>query len=144
MIRKVSVDQVAATEPAAMAEEIVGQKEVQNTVDMPLEMMDIDALDTGQYQAMVIQDPNDKRNLKDFLRLAIVYPLTMRDLNLSNSDGRVRVGIIPLVRYLNVHTGIKASVGKGVTFDDRELMKTPWVRERCILGSVFTSTYGFS
>ena len=49
----------AATEmePEVAAQAVESTKETKNVVDMSLEMMDISALDTGQYQAMVIQDP---------------------------------------------------------------------------------------
>ena len=62
-------------EPQAVAQMIEGTKESRHTLDMALEMVDVDALDTGRYQAMVIQDPSDKRNIKGYLHLAIVYPL---------------------------------------------------------------------
>ena len=44
----------------------------ENKIDMGLEMLDVDAMDTGRYRAMVIQDPNDKQALKGFIKLARV------------------------------------------------------------------------
>ena len=40
-------------------------KDVESRMDMSLEMVDIVALDTGKYHAMVVQDPYDKRSIKE-------------------------------------------------------------------------------
>ena len=56
----------AVLEPQAMAQMIESTRESQHTLDMSLEMVDIDALDTGRYQAMVIQDTEDKRNIRGY------------------------------------------------------------------------------
>jgi hypothetical protein len=41
-------------------------------VDMDLELLDVDAMDTGRYRALVVQDPSDPRGLRGFVRLAAV------------------------------------------------------------------------
>jgi len=67
----------ALAEPEALAAIVEGSKEPANKVDLSLDMMDIDALDTGKFQAMVIQDPTDKRNIRGFFRLRYAYSTTM-------------------------------------------------------------------
>ena len=42
-------------------------------LDMYLEMVDVDALNTGQYHAMVIQDPNDKRSIVGFFQMFVAF-----------------------------------------------------------------------
>ena len=44
----------------------------EHKIDMGLEMLDVDAMDTGRYRALVIQDPNDKQGLKGFVKFARV------------------------------------------------------------------------
>ena len=113
-------------EPQAVAQMIEGTKESQYTLDMSLEMVDIDALDTGQYQAMVIQDPNDKRNIKGYLHLAIAYPFSVHVGNFPETGDLVMNGLSRLVTKLNEWTGIKASIAERVTFDSAEFFQTPW------------------
>ena len=64
-------------EPRAVAALIAGKKDAKPMADLSLEMMDVDALDTGHYQAMVIQDPSDKRNMSGFFHLAVVGAQTI-------------------------------------------------------------------
>ena len=64
-------------EPQSVAGIIEGSKEVEQKIDMSLELLDIQALDTGQYHALVVQDPEDKSNVKGFCRLAVVYSEAM-------------------------------------------------------------------
>ena len=46
-------------EPVLHASLIVGARQPENRIDMALSMLDVNSMDTGQYRAMVIQDPND-------------------------------------------------------------------------------------
>ena len=46
--------QASALEPEAVAKAIEGTREPDHKIDMSLEMMDIEALDTGLYHAMII------------------------------------------------------------------------------------------
>ena len=48
----------------------------EHKIDMGLEMLDVDAMDTGRYRALVIQDPNDKQGLKGFVKFARVISAT--------------------------------------------------------------------
>ena len=95
-------------------------------VDMSLEMVDIDALDTGRYQAMVVQDPEDKRNIKGYLHLAIAYPFCVQ-IRTFKTDDRLVNGLRRLIARLNEWTDIKASIDNRVTFDSAEFFETPWV-----------------
>ena len=69
--------------PQAAAQEILGAYEDQDVVDMSLEMVDVRALDTGKYHAMVIQDPTDKRLIKGYFHLLLARPHS-----LSRQGGR--------------------------------------------------------
>ena len=110
-----------------MAQMIESTKESRHTLDMALEMVDVDALDTGRYQAMVIQDPSDKRNIKGYLHLAIVYPLSVTERERYKGEGRLIEALQRLIAKLNEWTDIKASVSRRVTLDSPDFFKTPWV-----------------
>ena len=117
-------------EPCAFAQAIGGTREPADRIAMSLELLDVEALDTGRYQAMVIQDPNDKQNLKGYLRLAVAYPHSVQLLSWQqdlDALGELLTAVRGLVRKLNEWTDIKASVSKRITFDSVELFQTPWV-----------------
>ena len=114
-------------EPQTLAEQITGSKESKTVVDMSLEMVDIDALDTGEYQAMVIQDPSDKRNIRGYFHFVVAYSVTMRDIQWHSTDARLTFALKRLVDTMNKHTQIKADIKGRITFDSGELFKTPWV-----------------
>ena len=129
----------SSLEPAAMAEKIQGAKEADQKMDMSLEMLSIESLDTGQFHAMVIQNPHDKREIKGFFRLAGVYSHGMdrerkvRDFGVPNGAIRVLPNIVTAV---NRYTDIKARLGRAYCLDSRELLKIPWALITSIL--VFT------
>ena len=119
-------------EPQMMAQAIESTKETQHVVDMSLEMVDIEALDTGEYHAMVIQDPTDKRRIRGFFHMARAYPQSA-----ASAEGQVEWSygtamalpgaISNLVRGLNRYTEIRTDLITGFTLDSRELLNTPIV-----------------
>ena len=127
-------------EPQTMAEIVEGVKESKNAIDMTLEMVDTDALDMGQYQAAVIQDPMDKRNIRGFFHLAHTYRADQPPPRWWNHDSRRPAQIANLVAALNKYTDIKADLRGSFTFDNRELLKVPFVYFLC--GFSFKITEG--
>jgi hypothetical protein len=101
--------------------------QAENAVDMSLEMVDIEALDTGQYHAMVIQDPNDKRNIRGFFHLAEVYSTNLPALPSRNLLFAWPLAVPNLVKAMNEWTSIKTDLRARHTLDSEELFKTPWV-----------------
>jgi len=119
-------------EPHAVAAAIPQTKDMAQRMDMSLEMLDIQALDTGQYHAMVVQDPNDKRNIKGFFHLAAVYSANM---NAELQMTRIKQIGVPndavwampqIVAAINKYTSIKADMMGFYTLDSEELFKIPW------------------
>jgi hypothetical protein len=110
-------------------------------VDMSLEMVDVSALDTGEYQAMVIQDPQEKRNVKGFFHLAIVYSVSMRDRGMNVLDLRARQGLCRLVAFMNRYTQIRSDIVPDTyTFDSREMLSTPWIYAQALRAFEFTES----
>ena len=114
-------------EPATLAAAIHGEIKTAETVDISTEMVDIDALDTGQFHAMVIQNPNDRKDIRGFFHMAIAYSRTMRNRAWHNFDARKAAAIKRLADTMNRFTNIRTDVTHNVPFDSRELFKIPWV-----------------
>ncbi len=127
-IQQRSVSWDACLEPTAGSMAISGAKEPKDVVDMSLEMLDIDALDTGRYQAMVIQDPHDKRKIRGFFHMAVGNSVMKRVLP-GRDDLRARIvrGQVRLARAMNEYTDIKTDVAGEINIDSDELMKIPWI-----------------
>ena len=114
-------------EPRAVAEMVQGQKEAKNAVSMSLEMLDIEALDTGQYHAMVVQDPTDKRNIRGFFRLKYAYSASLRKRSYHGYEDRMLCALASLVDAISRYTDIKADFQGRICYTSPELLKTPWV-----------------
>ena len=101
----------------------------ENKVDPSLEMLDVNSLDTGQHQAVVIQDPNDLQSIRGFIKLPFVVPRNALD----------RPGIVPnrsieaLADGLNKYTNLQAAAFGPISFDDDRIFKFP-----LLIGSIYS------
>jgi hypothetical protein len=119
-------------EPEALAASIEGSMQPKDILQMSLEMVDVDALDTGRYQAMVIQDPNNPRAVTGFFHFWRAYPVS----SIQNPDkvntyqayqNEAIRGLSNLVDALNRYTDVRSDVRGSIQFDSAELFKTPWI-----------------
>jgi hypothetical protein len=111
-------------EPGAAAEAVLGSRECKQTVDMSLEMIDIEALDTGRYQAMVIQNPRDKRSIRGFLHLALV----LRSSQHAKNEHKLTADYIRhVIEAVNASTDIKTDLAGYYSFDSRMILGVPWL-----------------
>jgi hypothetical protein len=111
-------------EPALRIAAVQGVKEARNQVDMQLDMLSVRHMDTGQYQAMVVQDANDRRQVKGFLHIAQAYSThhhgaDSKDITLFQMD--------MLVKTLQEYTGIEADYRGAVPLDDPSILEIPWL-----------------
>jgi len=117
-------------EPRASAQAVESSVTAKHTVDMSLELLDVEALDTGQYHALVVQDPTDRKNIRGFCRLGVIYSDNMYDTSAKSSQ-LFQLAIMPaflrVVDTMNRYTDIKTSIFGRITLDDAELFRTPWV-----------------
>jgi len=114
-------------QPTVVAQAVSGTPKAQSVVDMSLEMVDIEALDTGQYHAMVIQDPTDKRNIKGFFHLAIAYSVNAAHGSLGAHYYENPMALPNLIGAINEYTDIKTDIAAAFPFASSELFLTPWV-----------------
>ena len=108
--------------PQIDAHLLTSSRTPENKIDMALEMMDINSMDTGRYRAMVVQDPVERQNITGFVRFAHV--LSARGVEFGS--GGINSYFIDNVRdALNEFTGIKAEYEGYITLDDDRLMEIP-------------------
>ena len=59
-------------EPKLVSASVTSTRMPEHKIDMALEMLDVNSMDTGRYRAMVIQNPGDPQAIKGFLKIAHV------------------------------------------------------------------------
>ena len=90
-----------------------------NQISMKEEMITIDDLDIGKYKGLVIQDPQNKQNIKGFIYIATLWG--------THLEPAYKRAIIHLSDSLNQFTKIRSKVDKHLYIDSRELFDTPFV-----------------
>ncbi|MBI4531319.1 MAG: DUF4159 domain-containing protein [Candidatus Latescibacteria bacterium] len=119
-----AVTRVGFPEPSLQLVAVQGRKEAQHQVDMRLDMLSVKHMDTGQYQAMVIQDPNNRRKVKGFLHIAETYSSSK---TVSDSYDVAFSKLDPLIKALEEYTGIEADYLGAIPLDDPRLLEVPWL-----------------
>ena len=122
--------QSMAMEPETIAQEVLGSMNTKQVVDMSLEMVDTDALDTGRYQAMVIQDPADRRVLRGYFHLHPVYIESAAAAEARCTWGKGAPFAFPntfrnLVFAMNDYTDIKTDLGDTFGLSSPNVHKVP-------------------
>ena len=100
----------------------------ENRIDMALEMLDVNALDTGRYHAVVVQNPNDKQGLKGFIKLARVHSMgfVIDGSSEAAATGGLNIQEIDILcDMINEWTGLRADFAGSFTFDDERLLDIP-------------------
>jgi len=107
--------------PEGIDIEMATTREPEKQISMKEEMISLEDLDTGQYRAMVIQDPNNKQSIKGF-----VYISTAWGAQLKPPD-KLKRSVINLVEAVNRYTNINAKVDTHLYLDSRKIFETPFV-----------------
>ena len=110
-------------EPSLAATAVQGTRSPENKIDLGLEMMDVNSMDTGRYRAMVIQDPEDPQALKGFVKFATVT--SARSIDFGSGGGFSTQTIDRARDALNQYTGIQAEYLGLITYDDERLLEVP-------------------
>ncbi len=112
-------------EPGLGAQGLSASHTVEDKIDMALEMLDVNSMDTGRYRAMVIQDPKDRQSLKGFVKFAQVMSASAVSAG-SAGWGTVNVREIDRLRdTVNEYTGLQADFIGSIAFDDERLLEVP-------------------
>lgn len=108
-------------EPKLTAAAVTSTRTSEHKIDMGLEMLDVNNMDTGRYRAIIVQDATDKQGIKGFVKLAQV----VSSRALSGNAGLNVQTLDRLRDVVNEYTGLKAEFLGLVTFDDPRLMEVP-------------------
>ena len=108
-------------EPKLTAAAVTSTRTSEHKIDMALEMLDVNNMDTGRYRAIIVQDATDKQAIKGFVKLAQV----VSSRALSGNAGLNVQTIDRLRDVVNEYTGLKAEFLGFVSFDDPRLMEIP-------------------
>ena len=117
------VDSIELT-PNIDAVDLSGTRQPDNKIDMALEMLDVNSMDTGRYRAMLVQDPGDPQAIKGFINFARVVSASA--LASGTTTGATN-GLRFLVNGLNEYTGINADFMGSITYDDERLLEIPLI-----------------
>jgi hypothetical protein len=107
--------------PQGISIEMSASREPEKQISMKEEMISLDDLDTGQYKAMVIQDPNDKQSIKGFVYISTAWGAQLRP------PDTLKRSVINLVEAVNRYTNINAKVDTHLFLDSRKIFDTPFV-----------------
>tara|TARA_A100001037_G_scaffold175258_1_gene157122 strand:- start:750 stop:1931 length:1182 start_codon:yes stop_codon:yes gene_type:complete len=108
--------------PTLAAVDISGTRQPDNKIDMALEMLDVNSMDTGRYRAMLVQEAGDPQAIKGFINFARVVSASA--LASGTTSGSTE-GLRFLVNGLNEYTGINADFIGSITYDDERLLEIP-------------------
>ncbi len=114
-------------EPKLTAAAVTSTRTSEHKIDMGLEMLDVNNMDTGRYRAIIVQDATDKQAIKGFVKLAqVMSSRALAGGTTGYGTVTLRVQTIDRLRdVLNEYTGLKAEFLGFVTFDDPRLMEIP-------------------
>ena len=127
--------------PQLQAGALEGTRQGADEIDLSLELMDVQALDTGRHRAMVVMDPNDRRKLKGFL-----YMSGIDSPSIERAEESVRAENIQVRWYhqmprrlverrmlqgladkMTAQTQVHVEVRDAVRLDDPQLLQVPFV-----------------
>ncbi|RKY62311.1 MAG: hypothetical protein DRP95_01730, partial [Candidatus Latescibacterota bacterium] len=95
----------------------------QEAVDLKTELLSVEDLDIGRYKAIVIPDPEDKRNIRGFFNMTLVtYKFQDPDVD------SYPMAIPNLIRYINDNTKLRAKIeGTKIELSDPRLFDAPFI-----------------
>ncbi|MFC1552075.1 DUF4159 domain-containing protein [Candidatus Latescibacterota bacterium] len=105
--------------PEVVSIELSVEREPEKQISMKEEMISLDDLDIGQYKAMIIQDPGDKKSVTGFIYIATLWGAQL--------EPAYKRAVIHLSDAVNRYTNIKSKVDKHLFVDSRRLFDTPFV-----------------
>lgn len=96
---------------------------VQEALSLRSELLNIGDLDTGRFQAILVQDPENKRNIKGFFNMTVI------DYDLANkSRDRFPTAVEELMRYMRDYTKVNARIeGTTLRLSDPNIQKAPFI-----------------
>ena len=116
--------EVMSIETPVLFEDFIETKtprEPEKHISMRDELLSLNDLDTGQYKAMIVQNPASKQNIRGF-----VYIPTVWGAELKPPDNLKRA-YLNLVESINRYTDITAKSDPHLYLDSRKLFSMPFI-----------------
>ncbi len=127
--------------PQMRAGALEGTRQGADEIDLSLELMDVQALDTGRHRAMVVVDPTDRRKLKGFLYMSNLYSPSIERAEESVRAENIQVRwyhqmprqmverrmLQGLADKMMAKTQVHVEVRDAVRLDDPQLLQVPFV-----------------
>ena len=124
--------------PSLRVGALEGVRQGADEIDLALELLDVQAMDTGRHRAMVVVDPQDRRKLKGFLYLSNVYSPSIERAEQENiaSEARLFLQTRQIAEKRMLHgladkmvatTQVHVEVRDAVALDDPQLLQVPFV-----------------
>ena len=127
--------------PQMRAGALEGTRQGADEIDMSLELLDVEAMDTGRHRAMVVVDPNDRRKLKGFLYMSGIYSPSIERAEYNEQAENTRVRsyhqmprqmverrmLQGLADKMMTSTQVHVEVRDAVRLDDPQLLQVPFV-----------------
>ena len=107
--------------PEGIEIEMISTREPEKQISMKEEMISLEDLDTGQYKAMIIQDPTNKKSIRGFIYISTAWSVQLKPPN------DLKRSVINLVTAVNRYTNINAKVDAHLYLDSRKIFDTPFV-----------------
>ena len=96
---------------------------VQEALSLRHELLNVGDLDIGRYQAILIHDPENKKNIRGFFNMTVID----YDIADKNRD-RFPTAAEELMRYMRDHTKINARIeGTTLEFSDPRILDAPFL-----------------
>ena len=120
---------------------LTGTRQGADEIDLSLELLDVQALDTGRHRAMVVMDPDDRRKLKGFLYMSGIYSPSIERAEESVRAENIQVRwyhqmprqmaerrmLQGLADKMTATTQVHVEVRDAVRLDDPQLLQVPFV-----------------
>ncbi len=112
-------------EPKLVSTSVTSTRMPEHKIDMALEMLDVNSMDTGRYRAMVIQNPGDPQAIKGFIKIAHVISGRGITDQLAGYNNLNLYSIDALCDVINEYTGLEAEFIGTITYNDNRLLELP-------------------
>ena len=103
--------------------------------DLSLALLDVDAMDNGRYRGLVVVDPEDRRKLEGFLKLAFVYFESLQESPSWDATRRESLGeeklnaraLQNLAKAMSGYTQVRVEVLEPMKLSDERILGVPFV-----------------
>ena len=127
--------------PQLRAGALEGTRQGADEIDLSIELMDVQAMDTGRHRAMVVVDPQDRRKLKGFLYMSGINSPSIERADSEAEDSQSHLWSQPsrqrrlverrmlqgLADEMTAKTQVHVEVRDAVRLDDPQLLQVPFV-----------------